>query len=64
LIRVDEGGVEGEGLLRRVVLRTALPHPADRLIGRLVDAGLLLTEDATIELAHERLIARFFDFAT
>jgi WD40 repeat protein len=56
LIRVDEGAVEGERLLRRVVPRAALPHFADRVIGRLVDAGLLMTRNGTIELAHERLI--------
>ena len=56
LIRVDEGAVEGERLLRRVVPRASLPPAADRVIGRLVDAGLLLTKDGTIELAHERLI--------
>jgi hypothetical protein len=41
---------------RRVVPRSSLPQSADRVIGRLVDAGLLTTRDATIELAHERLI--------
>ena len=41
LIRVDEGAVEGERLLRRVVPRASLPQAADRLLGRLVDAGLL-----------------------
>ncbi len=56
LIRVDEGAVEGERLLRRVVPRASLPQAADRLIGRLVDAGLLTTKDGTIELAHERVI--------
>jgi hypothetical protein len=56
LTRVDEGAVEGERLLRRVVARASLPHSADRLIGRLVDAGLLTSKDGTIELAHERLI--------
>jgi hypothetical protein len=56
LIRVDEGAVERERLLRRVVARASLPQSADRVIGRLVDAGLLTTKDATIELAHERLI--------
>jgi WD40 repeat protein len=56
LIRVDEGAVEGERLLRRVVPRTSLPRSADRVIGRLVDGGLLTTKDGTIELAHERLI--------
>jgi hypothetical protein len=56
LVRVDEGAVEGERLLRRVVPRASLPRAADRLLGRLVDAGLLLTRNATIELAHERLI--------
>jgi hypothetical protein len=56
LIRVDEGAVEGERLLRRVVPRTALPKSADRILRRLVDAGLLTTKDGTIELAHERLI--------
>ncbi len=56
LVRVDEGAVEGERLLRRVVPRASLPAAGDRLLGRLVDAGLLLTKDATIELAHERLI--------
>ena len=56
LIRVDEGAVEGERLLRRVVLRASLPQAAARLIDRLVDAGLFVTKDATIELAHERLI--------
>jgi len=56
LIRVDEGAVEGERLLRRVVPRASLPQAADRLLHRLVDAGLLTTKDGTIELAHERLI--------
>jgi len=56
LIRVDEGAVEGERLLRRVVPRASLPLSANRVIGRLVDAGLLMTKDSTIELAHERLI--------
>jgi len=56
LIRVDETAVEGERLLRRVVPRTSLPQAADRITGRLVDAGLLVTKDGTIELAHERLI--------
>ena len=56
LIRVDEGAVEGDRLLRRVVPRASLPRAADRVVGRLVDAGLLTTKDATIELAHERLI--------
>jgi WD40 repeat protein len=56
LIRVDEGAVEGERLLRRVVPRTSLPQSADRVLRRLVDAGLLITKDGTIELAHERLI--------
>ena len=56
LIRVDEGAVEGERLLRRVVPRASLPQSAARVIGRLVDAGLLMTKNGTIELAHERLI--------
>jgi WD40 repeat protein len=56
LIRADEGAVEGERLLRRVVPRASLPHSAERVIGRLVDAGLLMTRNGTIELAHERLI--------
>jgi hypothetical protein len=56
LIRVDEGAVEGERLLRRVVPRVSLPQSADRILRRLVDAGLLTTKDGTIELAHERLI--------
>jgi len=56
LIRVDEGAVEDKRLLRRVVPRASLPQPAGRVIGRLVDAGLLVTKNATIELAHERLI--------
>src|SRR5271169_1896309 len=56
LIRVDEGAVEGERLLRRVVPRASLPQSAGRIIGRLVDAGLLMTKNGTIELAHERLI--------
>jgi WD40 repeat protein len=56
LVRVDEGAVEGERLLRRVVSRASLPQAADRLLRRLVDAGLLTTKDGTIELAHERLI--------
>jgi hypothetical protein len=43
-------------LLRRVVSRASLPQSADRVIRRLVDAGLLTTKDGTIELAHERLI--------
>jgi hypothetical protein len=38
------------------VPRTSLPQAADRVIGRLVDAGLLVSKDGTIELAHERLI--------
>jgi WD40 repeat protein len=56
LIRVDEGAVEGERLLRRVVRRETLPQSAVRLIGRLVDAGLLTAKNGTIELAHERII--------
>jgi hypothetical protein len=56
LIRVDEGAVEGERLLRRVAPRASLPQSADRLARRLVDAGLLTAKDGTIELAHERLI--------
>jgi TIR domain/Protein of unknown function (DUF3040) len=56
LIRVDEGAVEGERLLRRVVSHASMPQPADRILRRLVDAGLLTTKDGTIELAHERLI--------
>ena len=56
LIRVDEGAVEGERLLRRVVPRASLPSSADRVLRRLVDAGLLAAKDGTIELAHERLI--------
>src|SRR5271165_71632 len=56
LIRVDEGAVEGERLLRRVVPRASLPQSAARVVGRLVDAGLLMTKNGTIELAHERLI--------
>jgi WD40 repeat protein len=56
LIRVDEDAVEGERLLRRVAPRASLPRSADRLIGRLVDAGLLTAKDGTIELAHERVI--------
>jgi hypothetical protein len=56
LIRVDEGAVEGERLLRRVVPRASLPQAADRILRRLIDAGLLTTRDGTIELAHERLI--------
>jgi hypothetical protein len=42
---------KGERLLRRVVPRASLAQPADRILRRLIDAGLL-----TIELAHERLI--------
>ena len=56
LVRVDEGAVEGERLLRGVVPRASLPQLADRVIGRLVDAGLLMTRNGTIELTHERLI--------
>ena len=56
LIRVDEGAVEGERLLRRVVPRASLPQSADRVLRRLVDAGLLTTKEGTIELAHERVI--------
>jgi len=56
LIRVDEGAVEGERLLRRVAPRASLPQSTDRILRRLIDAGLLLTKDGTIELAHERLI--------
>jgi len=53
---VSTRGREGERLLRRVVPRTSLPKSADRILRRLVDAGLLTTMDGTIELAHERLI--------
>src|SRR5262249_37841694 len=56
LIRVDDGAVEGERLLRGVVPRAALPKSADCIITRLVNAGLLVTKGETIELAHERLI--------
>jgi hypothetical protein len=56
LIRVDEGAVEGERLLRRVAPRASLPQSTDRVLRRLVDAGLLLSKDGTIELARERLI--------
>jgi hypothetical protein len=56
LIRVDEGAVAGERLLRRVVPRATLPQSADRVLRRLIDAGLLTTKDGTVELAHERLI--------
>ena len=56
LIRVDEGAVEGDRLLRRVQPRASLPRAADRIIDRLVDAGVLVTKNGTIELAHERLI--------
>ena len=56
LIRVDEGAVEGDRLLRRIVPRASLPESAGRVIGRLVDAGLLVTKGGTVELAHERLI--------
>jgi hypothetical protein len=56
LIRFDEGAVESERLLRRVVPRASLPQSANRIVSRLVDAGLLTTKDATIELAHERLV--------
>jgi WD40 repeat protein len=56
LIRVDEGAVEGERLLRRLVPRASLPQSASRVIDRLVDAGLLTTRNGTIEVAHERLI--------
>jgi WD40 repeat protein len=59
LIRVDESAVESERLLRRVVQRASLPQSGSRLIGRLVDAGLLTTKDATIELAHERVIGNW-----
>ena len=33
-----------------------MPQSADRVLRRLVDAGLLTTKEGTIELAHERLI--------
>jgi hypothetical protein len=56
LIRVDEDAVEPERLLRRVVPRASLTQSADRVITRLVDAGLLITKNDVIELAHERLI--------
>jgi hypothetical protein len=56
LIRVDEGAVEGERLLPRVVPRASLPKSADRVIGRLVDAALLITKDC-----HDRTRARRFD---
>src|SRR5207302_30609 len=54
LIRVDEGAVEGERLLRRVVPRTALPRSADRVLRRLVDAGLLMTKEAWRQLRCAR----------
>src|SRR5215831_963048 len=47
LVRVDEGAVEGERLLRRVIPLTWLPPSADRLLSRLVDAGLLMTKNGT-----------------
>ena len=56
LIRVDDGAAEGERLLRRVVPRASPRNQQIVRIRRLVDAGLLVTKDATIELAHERLI--------
>lgn len=37
LIRVGEGAVEGERLLRRVVPRASLPQSTDRILCRLVD---------------------------
>lgn len=57
LVLVDEGAVEGERRLRRVVRRTRLPQASARLVGRLVDTGLLLAKGDTIELAHERVIS-------
>jgi conflict system STAND superfamily ATPase len=48
-----EGAVEGERLPRRVGPRTSLPPSADRILRRLVDAGLLTTKNGTIELAHD-----------
>ncbi|TAZ43485.1 toll/interleukin-1 receptor domain-containing protein, partial [Rhizobium ruizarguesonis] len=56
LVRVDDGAAEGERYLRKVVRREALPAAASRVIERLVNSGLLISRESTIELAHERLI--------
>ena len=57
LVRVDENAVEGERYLRTAARRDSLPQEADRLIGRLQNARLLIAgDDGTISIAHERLI--------
>ena len=57
LVRVDENAVEGERYLRTAARRDSLPLAADRLIGRLQNARLLIAgDDGTISIAHERLI--------
>ena len=57
LVRVDENAVEGERYLRTAARRDTLPREADRLIGRLESARLLVAgDDGTVSIAHERLI--------
>ena len=45
LVRVDESAVEGKRYLRTAVQRDKLPLEADRLIGRLQNARLLMAGD-------------------
>ena len=62
LVRVDENAVEGERYLRTAARRDSLPPEADRLIGRLQNARLLMAgDDGTISIAHERLIRNWSD---
>lgn len=62
LVRVDENAVEGERYLRTAARRESLPAEADRLIGRLQNARLLIAgDDGTISIAHERLIRNWSD---
>ena len=57
LVRVDQNAVEGERYLRRAAPRESLPEGAARLVEHLLKARLLVdAADATISLAHERLI--------
>jgi hypothetical protein len=62
LVRVDENAVEGKRYLRTAARRDSLPAEADRLIGRLQSARLLVAgDDGTISIAHERLIRNWSD---
>ena len=62
LVRVDESAVEGERYLRTAVTRDALPAEAGRLVDRLLEAHLLVSDDSgAIGIAHERLIKNWAD---